>query len=136
MSDVDRFVVFMAAAAVVFLAVLIFVTQRRAIRPAPALLFMLTLVVVAGGMLFARYGHILFQPPWWIYYGVPALTTILLPPFALRMRRGEILQYVPMAFLMAPAIHVFFSLVVGWHDYMPFPIYIPSLMEQLHRISR
>jgi hypothetical protein len=41
-----------------------------------------------------------------------------------------------MAFLMAPAIHVFFSLVVGWHDYMPFPIYIPSLMEQSHRISR
>lgn len=136
MSDLARFAIFMAAATFVFVAVLIFVTRRRVTPPAPSLLFVLTLVVVAGGMLFARYGHILFQPPWWIYYGLPALTTILLPPSALRMRRGEILQYVPMASLMAPAIHVFFSLAIGWHDYMPFPIYIPSLMEQLHRISR
>ena len=31
--------------------------------PSPALLFILTAIVVAGGMLFARYGHILFHPP-------------------------------------------------------------------------
>lgn len=85
----------MAAAAIVFLAVLIFVTRRRANRPAPGLLFVITAVVVAGGMLFARYGHILFQPPWRIYYAVPALTTILLPPFALRMRRGEFFSTQP-----------------------------------------
>ena len=41
-----------------------------------------------------------------------------------------------MAFLMAPAIHIFFSLFVGWHDYMPFPFYIPSLMELLYRVGR
>jgi hypothetical protein len=34
-----------------------------------------------------------------------------------------------MAILMAPAIHVFFSLFIGWHDYMPFPVYIPTLMS-------
>ena len=45
------------------------------------------------------------------------------------MRRGEILQYVPLAVLMAPAIHVIFSLFVGWHDYMPFPFYVPSVFE-------
>jgi len=95
----------------------------------------ITAVVVVGGMLFARYGHILFRPPWWIYYGLPALTTILLPPIALRMHRAETWLYIPLAFLMAPAIHMSFSLVVGWHDYMPFPIYIPSLVEQLHRLS-
>ena len=59
----------------------------------------------------------------------------LIAPIALRMHRAETLRYIPLAFLMAPAIHMFFSLVVGWHDYMPFPIYIPSLVEQLHRLS-
>jgi hypothetical protein len=85
--------------------------------------------VVAFGMVFARYGHVVFRLPWWIYYGLPALVTFLLPPLALKMRRAEILRYLPMAILMAPAIHVFFSLFVGWHDYMPFPVYIPSLIS-------
>ena len=135
MSDLARFAVFMASAAIVFVGVLIFVTRKRETRPAPALLFTVTAIVVAGGMLFARYGHLLFRPPWWINYGVPALTTIVLPPFVFRMRRAEVFLYLPLAFLMAPTIHVFFSLFVGWHDYMPFPVYVPSLMEQLHRVS-
>lgn len=135
MSDLARFAVFMAFASAVFLAVLAFITRKRQCKPSPVLFFVITAVVVVGGMLFARYGHILFRPPWWIYYGLPALTTILLPPIALRMHRAETWLYIPLAFLMAPAIHMFFSLVVGWHDYMPFPIYIPSLVEQLHRLS-
>jgi hypothetical protein len=126
----------MAAASIVFFGVLVFVTRKRANRPTSGILFMLTGVVVVGGMLFARYGHILLQPPWWIYYGVPASATILLPPATLRMRRAEILLYLPVAALMAPAIHVFFSLVAGWHDYMPFPVYIPSFVELFHRLFR
>jgi hypothetical protein len=86
-------------------------------------------------MLFARYGHILFQLPWWIYYGLPALMTFLFPPLLLKMNRSEIGHYVPMAVLMAPAIHVFVSLFIGWHDYMPFPVYIPSLLEIVHRLA-
>jgi hypothetical protein len=135
MNDIERFAVFMVSASIVFLAVLAFTTRGRASKPNLALLFMLTVVVVVCGMLFARYGHILFRPPWWIYYGVPALMTFLLPPVALRMNRAEISRYLPMAVLMAPAIHVFFSLLVGWHDYMPFPVYIPSLIEMSHRFA-
>jgi hypothetical protein len=83
-------------------------------------------------MIFARYAHLYFPTlSWQIYYGLPALTTLTLAPIALRMSRVEIAQYVPMAFLMAPAIHVIFSLFVGWHDYMPFPLYIPSIAELL-----
>ncbi|HWO31156.1 MAG TPA: hypothetical protein VNO32_20365 [Candidatus Acidoferrum sp.] len=38
-------------------------------------------VVVVFGMLFARYSHLAFPHlPWEIYYGLPALTTVLLPP--------------------------------------------------------
>jgi hypothetical protein len=48
------------------------------------------------------------------------------------MNLEEMGRYVPLAVLMAPAIHVFFSVFVGWHDYMPFPAYVPSLLELLH----
>jgi hypothetical protein len=133
MSDIERFAVFMVSASFVFLAVVRLALGRRANKPSPVTLFTLTIVVVVCGMLFARYGHILLQPPWWIYYGVPAVTTFLLPPVVLKMNLGEISRYLPLAVLMAPAIHVFFSLFAGWHDYMPFPIYIPSLLELIHR---
>ena len=129
MNDLSRFVIFMVVSAAGFIALLIFVTRNRNRRPEVRTLASTAFVVVVLGMLFARYGHIFFRPPWWIYYGVPALVTFLLPPAVLRMRRGEILQYVPLAVLMAPAIHEIFSLFVGWHDYMPFPFYVPSVFE-------
>jgi hypothetical protein len=81
-------------------------------------------------MLFARYSHLFFPHlSWVVYYGVPALMTFCLPPLCLRMSRREAAFYVPSAILMAPAIHVVFSFLVGWHDYMPFPVYIPSAWE-------
>jgi hypothetical protein len=135
MNDLARFVVFMVAASFVFLAVLVLALHNRTNKPNPAILYTLTFVVVVCGMLFARYAHILFRPPWWIYYGLPALTTFFLPLFVLRMKAPEIARYIPLAVLMAPAIHIFFSVFVGWHDYMPFPVYIPSLMELLHRLA-
>jgi hypothetical protein len=129
MTDIERFTVFTVAASGLFLAVLAITIRSRAKKPSAIFLALLTVIVVVFGMVFARYGHILFQLPWWIYYGLPASLTFLLPPLALRMKRAEIVRYVPMAVLMAPTIHVFFSLFVGWHDYMPFPIYIPSAMS-------
>jgi hypothetical protein len=132
MPDIARFLIFMAAAFLLFLAVLSFVTRKRTARPGTALLLSLATIVVVAGMIFARYAHLWLPTlPWQIYYGLPALITLTLAPLALRMSRTEIAQYVPMAFLMAPLIHVIFSLFVGWHDYMPFPLYIPSLAEFL-----
>src|SRR5438132_4325800 len=127
MSDVSRFVIFMVVSAAAFIALLMFVTRNRNNRPGVRALASTTFVVVVLGMIFARYGHIFFRPPLWIYYGVPALVTFLLPPAVLRMRRGEILQYVPLAVLMAPAIHVIFSVFVDWHDYMLFPFFVLSV---------
>lgn len=135
MNDLFRFIIFMAAAAAVFLAVLLFVIRKRKYLPDIRLLVFLTMIVVVLGMLFARYGHIFFNLPWSIDYGIPALMTFALPPLALRMNRNETLQYVPLAVLMAPAVHVFFSLFVGWHDYMPFPFYIPSIAELVHTVG-
>jgi hypothetical protein len=135
MNDLGRFAVFMLAASIVFLTVLAFVLRKRTNKPSPVNFFILTVLVVVCGMLFARYGHILLHPPWWIYYGFPALMTFFLPPLVLRMSIAETGRYLPMAVLMAPAIHIFFSLFVGWHDYMPFPFYIPSLADLIHRIA-
>src|SRR2546430_6071010 len=80
MSDVSRFVIFMVVSAAAFIALLMFVTRNRNNRPGVRALASTTFVVVVLGMIFARYGHIFFRPPLWIYYGVPALVTFLLPP--------------------------------------------------------
>ena len=134
MPDVARFIVFMAAAFLLFVAVLLFVVRSRPVRPRAVTLLALGAIVVILGMIFARYSHLAFHHlPWEIYYGLPALTTLLLPPLWLRMSRREVLQYLPLALLMAPVIHVVFSFFIGWHDYMPFPFYIPSLAELIRR---
>jgi hypothetical protein len=127
-SDVQRFLVFMAASFVVFLVLLRFTVRKRQVKPSYATLLAIGFIIVNLGMVFARYSHLLFPSlSWTIYYGTPALATIFLPPIWLRMNWREVAQYLPLAWLTAPAIHLFFSFIVGWHDYMPFPVYIPSL---------
>jgi hypothetical protein len=129
MPDQERFGVFIVAAFVLFFSVVLWIVRRRPARPSLGSLLALAIIVVPVGMLFARYSHLVFHDlSWAVYYGVPALTTFLLPPLWLRMsRRGAL--FLPLALLMAPVIHVAFSLLVGWHDYMPFPVYIPSIAE-------
>jgi hypothetical protein len=97
-------------------APLSFALRARSSRPTLVMLA-LTLIVVAGGISFARvtHGH---GVPWWIFYAVPALITLAVPPLVLRMSTRELLVYLPLAVLMAPVIHVCFSLF-GWHEYMP-----------------
>lgn len=130
MPDTARFIIFMTAAYLLFVALLRFAIRKRRALTSLGTTAAIAFIVVVLGMMFARYSHLAFpRLPWWIYYGLPALTTVLLPPIWLRMSRSEVLQYLPLAWLIAPVIHVFFSLFVGWHDYMPFPVYIPSIAE-------
>lgn len=128
-SDLARFSVFVAVSLAVFAGLLRFVTRHRAHRPDAAAVAAVALVVVVGGMIFAKYGNNLGLP-WWIYYTVPALATLLVPPVAFRLRGGELVHYLALAFLSSPAIHVAFSLFLGWHEYMPF-IPVPSLRQLL-----
>ncbi|NJN44765.1 MAG: hypothetical protein HC806_08640 [Anaerolineae bacterium] len=65
---------------------------------------------------------------WWIYYPVPMLLTVLLPPLYFKMSRREVPEYLLLSFLSAPLVHLFFSFFVGWKDYMPF-LEVPSLWE-------
>jgi hypothetical protein len=71
------------------------------------------------GIVFAKYGAN-FGLPWWVYYTVPMLCTVLIPPLAFRLSVRRALAYVFLAFLTAPAIHVLFTELLGWTDYMPF----------------
>jgi hypothetical protein len=125
----ERFAVFSVVAFVVFASVLRAALRKRISIAWPRILAT-GAIIVFGGMLFARwtYGPGL---PWWISYGVPALATFLVPPIVFRMSGVETASYVAMAVLMAPAIHVFFSFFVGWHDYMPW-FYVRSLWDLVH----
>ena len=121
-NDIGIFLVNMFVALLVFVGLLVFSLRGRSKRPVSKIAI-LALIVVVVGMVFARitYG---IGVPWWIFYGLPALNTFVLPPLVLRMSRRELLLYVPLAILMSPVIHIFFSFFFGWHDYMPL-FYVP-----------
>ena len=122
MNDIGIFFVYMLVALIVFVLVLLFIMRKRPKQPIFKII-LLSVIAVVGGMTFARitYGKGL---PWWIFYGVPALITFILPPFVLRMTKRELLFFVPLIVLLSPVIHILFSFFFGWHDYMPL-FYVP-----------
>ncbi len=124
-----RFAVFILVSFAVFVFVLRLVLRRPASKPKWSRILLIAMIVVPGGMLFARWGAFAGLD-WWIYYPVPALVTLLVPPFAFRMARIEAVEYLVLALLMAPAIHTAFSLFLGWKEYMPF-LAVPSLFDLL-----
>ena len=129
MSAAGRFPIFVLVSLVAFVVILHFVTRRRTQRPHIFAVFAVAAVVVVGGMLLAKFGHNAGLP-WWIYYTVPALTTLILPPAIFKFSGKELLQYLVLAFLSSPLIHGVFSFFFDWHEYMPF-IVVPSLKSLL-----
>lgn len=129
MSTSWHFPFFVLASFITFLWILWFVTRKRVVRPGAALVLGVSAIVVVGGMVFAKFGHGVGWP-WWVYYTVPALATLVLPPIAFRLSVRESTQYLVLAFVSSPAIHVAFSLFLGWYEYMPF-IRAPSLASLL-----
>lgn len=128
-TETFRFTVFILVSLVAFWLILWFAMRRRVSRPSFLSLCWVAAVVVIGGMLFAKFGQNAGLP-WWIYYTVPALITLALPPLVFRLSKQELWQYLLLAFLSSPVIHILFSLLLDWHEYMPF-IRIPSLRSQL-----
>jgi hypothetical protein len=114
-----RFLVFILVSLVVFAAILHWSLRNRTTRPSSITVIWVAVVVVVAGMVFARFGA-RAGLTWPIYYGVPALTTLLLPPIVFRMSRNEIVRYEVLAFASSPLIHASFSFLLGWHEYIPF----------------
>jgi len=117
MNDIGNFFVYMLVALIVFVFVLLFTLRKRLKQPVFKIV-LLSIIAVVGGMTFARITYVK-GVPWWIFYGIPAFITFVLPPIVLSMTKRELLFYIPISLLMAPTIHVFFSFFFGWHDYMP-----------------
>lgn len=119
LTQADRFPVFIAVSLLVFFLILRFAMRGRESAPPWRTMAWVSAVVVVGGMLFAKYTQ---QSGWpaFVYYGLPALVTIVLPPLVFRLHKHEIWQYLVLAYASSPLINVAFSFVFGWHDYMPF----------------
>ena len=83
------------------------------------LVLILSIVVIIIGMLMGKYGAN-FGLKWWIYYSIPMLLNVLLPPIVLKMNLKKTLLYLGLSILSAPVIHILFSKCLGWTEYMPF----------------
>ena len=90
----------------------------------------LSFTVVVIGMLLGKYGAKVGLP-WWVYYPVPMLMTVLLPPFILKFDRPKTILYLAMSVVGAPQIHASFSFLLGWREYMLF-WNIPSMGELIY----
>lgn len=132
MSPDLQFLILLVVSCVAFIGILFFVLRARRESPGITRVFVVAIIVVPGGMLFARYGA-QAGLPWWIYYSAPMLLTVFLPPAVFSMTRREALFYVVLAFLSAPVIHVVFSFFFGWREYMPF-LHVPSMTQQIGAI--
>jgi hypothetical protein len=115
-----------AASLLLFVGMLRLVLGRVQFRQRLGAVAIVSVIVVVFGMLFGKYGATVLGLPWWIYYPLPALVTIVLPPLAFRLNWKRTLAYVLLSALSAPLIHVLFSFFLGWDEYMPF-IAVPSL---------
>ena len=124
-----HFPVMIAASLVEFVLLLRLVLGRVVFRRRNRAVIVVSLVVVVAGMLFGKYG-LLLGLPWWLYYPVPALVTIALPPLVFKMTWRSTALYLLLAALSAPLIHVLFSFFLGWGEYMPF-LPVPGLSSLL-----
>lgn len=114
-----RFPIMIFFSLLIFLVVIRIVIKRNEFSKKQYLIYLLSIVVVVLGMLFGKYGANMGLK-WWIYYPIPMLINVFLPPIALKMNLRKSLFYVLLSFLSAPFIHFFFSFFFNWNEYMPF----------------
>ena len=107
------------ASLIVFFIVIRTVLSKEQFAKKYISIILLSILVVIIGMLFGRYGAI-WGFKWWIYYPIPMLMTVLLPPIVLKLNTKKAILYLVLSFLSAPLIHVLFSFFIGWTEYMPF----------------
>ena len=114
-----HFPIMMLASFALFYLVIRIVIGKREFNEKIKSILILSLLVVVIGMLFGKYGAQM-RLKWWIYYPVPMLMNVLLPPIILKMSLRKTILYLFLSFLSAPIIHALFSFFLGWSEYMPF----------------
>lgn len=109
----------MLASLITFLVVIRVVLTKHVFAQKIYTIILLSVAVVVIGMSFGKYG-VKWGLKWWLYYAIPMLMTVLLPPLTLKMNKTQTVVYVVLIFFSAPVIHVLFSLFLGWNEYLPF----------------
>lgn len=118
-NTTGHFPVMILASFLIFYLVIGLILGTTAFKEKFRWIFLLSLVCVVFGMLFGKYGAI-WGLPWWIYYPVPMLLNVFLPPMVLKMNGRKTGSYLILSFLSAPFLHFFFSFFFHWTEYMPF----------------
>lgn len=114
-----HFPMMIVASLAIFFLVLRIVLTKEEFRLKYKKIIFLSLLVVVFGMLFGKCGAS-YGLPWWLYYPIPMLITVFLPPIVLKLQRKQVIMYLVLSFLSAPVIHALFSFLLGWTEYMPF----------------
>lgn len=114
-----HFPIMIFASLIVFFIVIRIVLSKEQFYQKYISIILLSILVVIVGMRFGRYGAILGLK-WWIYYPIPMLMTVLLPPLVLKLNTKKTMLYLVLSFLSAPFIHIVFSFFISWTEYMPF----------------
>ena len=118
-NTIWHFPIMILTSFILFFIVIGIVLGKQEFTEKKRFIVLLSIVVIIVGMLFGKYGaH--WGLKWWIYYPVPMLMNVLLPPLVLKMNIKKTILYLTLSFLSAPLIHIFFSFFFGWTEYMPF----------------
>ncbi|HBR02841.1 MAG TPA: hypothetical protein DD738_09530 [Ruminiclostridium sp.] len=124
MDQSFRFIVVAAATYLAFLCVIRLVLGTQ-YKVKSFLINVIGMITVYGSLLISRYGNFL-KLPVYLYYILPALLTVFLPPLSLKMKSDQVLKYLGYSILALPIIHILFSFLLGWGELLPF-IKVPSL---------
>jgi len=114
-----HFSVMILASLLVFVLVIRIIVSKGQFKVKLPLILLLAFLIVIPGMLFGKFGAT-WGLPWWVYYPVPMLANVFLPPVFLKLDFKKTLLYLALSFLSAPLIHASFSFFLGWQEYMPF----------------
>jgi hypothetical protein len=114
-----HFPIMIIASVLVFFLVIRIAVGKQSFLEKRYVIILLAIIIVIFGMLFGKYGSN-WGLKWWVYYPIPMLLNVFLPPIVLKMNGSRTLLYLVLSFLSAPLIHIFFSVCFGWNEYMPF----------------
>jgi hypothetical protein len=114
-----HFPIMIVASLLIFILIIRIVFSKNDFKIKRNQIYFLSLIVVVFGMLFGKYGAT-YKLPWWLYYPIPMLITVIVPPIVLKLNIQKTIVYLVLSFLSAPFIHTIFSFFLGWTEYMPF----------------
>ena len=119
MNTIWQFPIMIFVSFLVFILVIRIVLGKLEFFKKKRLVLVLSVIIIIIGMLIGKYGAN-WGLKWWIYYPIPMLMNVLLPPIVLKMNFQKTLWYLGLSILSAPIIHIMFSKILGWTEYMPF----------------